>query len=85
MDCLGDTLLVPSPVIIGNNGNHTVVQTEHRHEDKAVQLEIYSEYGSCRCGELNQDLVHSKGHDRADRLHDNGGHAYRINHFDNSS
>ena len=34
-------------VVEADDWHHAVVQAEYRHEEKALQFEIHSEYGSC--------------------------------------
>ena len=65
-------------VVIGNDRHHTVIQTEHRHEDEALQLEIDAEDGGRRRGEGNEDLVESEVHHRADGHHDDRRNAHAV-------
>lgn len=83
-DRFHDALFTAGPVVVGYNGYHAVVQSEYRHEDKALKLEIYSEYGYGCLGKTNQDFIHPKGHDRADGLHDNRGNAYLVDNGNSS-
>ncbi len=83
-DRFHDALFTAGPVVVGHNGYHAVVQSEYRHEDKALKLEIYSEYGYGCLGKSNQDFIHPKGHDRADGLHDNRGNAYLVDNGNSS-
>ncbi len=41
---MSDPSFVPGAVIICYDRYHSIVQSENRHEDKALQFEIYSEY-----------------------------------------
>lgn len=68
-DRMQNTLPPARAVIVGNDRYHAVIETEDRHEEKALQLEIYAKHsGSCgREGE--QDFVHTEGHDRSDGHH----------------
>lgn len=92
-DCNKDTqpcrvhnpLLVSCSVVVGDDGDHSVVETEYWHEDKALQLEVHAKYSNRRGGEGNQDQVHSVSHHGCDGLHNNGRNAYFINNPDNSS
>ena len=34
-------------VVEADDRHHAVIQTEYRHEDEALQLEVYAEYGCC--------------------------------------
>ena len=72
LDSLNDTVFIPGTVVKCDNRDHPVIQSEDRHEDEALKLEVYAEYGGCGGREDQKDLVHSEGHDRADGLHDNG-------------
>ena len=47
--CTLDPVRLFSAIVIGNNGNHTVVESEYRHEHKALELEIHAKDGS-GCG-----------------------------------
>ena len=47
LDCFDHTLSVLRTVVECNDRSDTVIQTEDRHEEKALQFEIHSEYGSC--------------------------------------
>lgn len=44
----GHPILFAGAIIVGNDGNHAVVQAENRHEDDALQLEIDAEYSRGR-------------------------------------
>ena len=62
-------------VVIGDDGNNAVIQAEHGHKDKAVELEVDAEGcgGGLPGGVIgDEDLVHEEGHHRAD-----GHHHYR--------
>lgn len=77
-DGFHDTLFVTGAVIVSNNRNHTVVQTEYGHEDKALKLEIYAKNGYGCFREADKDFIQSKGHDGTDGLHYNGRNTHLI-------
>ena len=85
LDGGGDAVGPPGTVVIGHDGHHAVVQAEHGHEDEGLQLEIDTEHSGGRGSEGQQDLVHAKGHDRADRAHNDGGDAYAVNALDDAA
>ena len=85
LDGGGDAAGLAGAVVVGHDGHHAVVQTEHGHKDKGLELEIDTEHGGGRGGEGQQDLVHAKGHDRADRAHNDGGDAYAVNALDDAA
>ena len=74
--------LVSRTVIICKYRYKSVVETEYRHKEKALQLEVHAEYGSRRVREPDQDPVHHVRHQRADRHHQYGRHADLINAAD---
>ena len=47
LDRLDHTFSILRTVVECNDRSDTVIQTEDRHEEKALQFEIHSEYGSC--------------------------------------
>ena len=65
-------------VVVGDDGDHAVVQAEDRHEDEALELEVHAQHGDGRGGKHQQDLVEQEGHDRHDGLHDNGRDAHLV-------
>ena len=69
-------------VVEANDWHHAVVQTEYRHKDEALQLEVYAEYRRCRRGKANQNLIHAEGHHRADGCHADGRNPDGINALD---
>ena len=69
-DCVGNTFFMSGTVIVCDDRDHSIVHTEYRHEDKALQFEIYTIYGCGSRREHQQDLIHTKCGDRSDRLHD---------------
>lgn len=75
-------MLIPCPVVVGDDGDHSVVKAEYRHEDKALELEVHAEYRSCGGREHQKDLVHAECHDRTDGLHDDGRDPYLIDKED---
>ena len=78
LDGLHHAAAILSAVVIGHDRNHTVVQAEHRHKDKAVEFEVDAKGGSRRLlgGVVSdEDLVHAEGHHRADSHHHHGGQA----------
>ena len=46
-DCVGNTFFMSGTVIVCDDRDHSIIHTEYRHEDKALQFEIYTVYG---CG-----------------------------------
>ena len=68
-------------IVETDDGNHTVIQTEYRHEDEALQFEVYTEYRCCCGSKGDEDLIHTEGHDRTDGCHTDGRHANGINGF----
>ena len=67
------------PIIIGDDRNDSIIQSEHRHEHKTLQLEIHAKDRRSRSGKGNQDPVHAIDHHRADRLHDNRRNTDSVN------
>ena len=59
----GDAVGPAGPVVISHNGHHAVVQTEDRHEEKGLQLEVYPQHRCGGGGEGDQNLVHAEHHD----------------------
>ena len=78
-----DPFLVPGAEVIGHDGHESVVQPEHRHENKALKLEINTEYRGGGGGKSDQDAIHAVDHDGADGLHDDAGQAHEIDAPDN--
>lgn len=72
-DGLADAQPVLGAVVVGDDRNHGIVQTEDRHEDNAVDLEVDAEDGgSCRGLKVaDQDHIHTEGHDGSDADHNN--------------
>ena len=60
-----------SPVIVRKNRDQTIVQSENRHEEEALKLEIHAEHRCRGLGKTNQDQIHQVTHDRSDRHHQN--------------
>ena len=75
---LHDTFFVTGAVIVCNNRYHTVVQSEYGHEDKALKLEVYTEYGYGCFRKADKDFIQPKGHHRTDGLHYNGRNTHLI-------
>ena len=48
-DRFDHTFSVLCPVVEGDDRRDTIVQTEHRHEEETLKLEIYTEHSGC-CG-----------------------------------
>lgn len=69
------------PVVVGDNGHHAVVQSEDRHEDKALELEVGAKHSGGGGGEGDEDSVDPEDHHRANALHDNGGEADAVDVF----
>ena len=82
LERLVDAVFSPCAVVIGQNRNQSVVETEDRHEEEALQLEIDAEDCGRSCREYGQDHVHAVGHDGTDGHHEDGRHADKINLFD---
>ena len=80
-----DAGLAPGTVVVGKNRNETVVQSEDRHEEEALELEVHAEYSRCRRGEADQNQVHEICHDGADGHHEDGRHADVVNLADDGS
>ena len=57
------TLSLLGTVVVSNDRCDTIVQSEYRHEEEALKLKVYTEYGSCGRRKLDQDAVHRIGHD----------------------
>ena len=68
---LHHALALACAVIIGNDRNHTVVKSEDRHKDEALQLEINAEHVHRIHTESAEHEIHAERHHRADRLHQN--------------
>ncbi len=82
LNCPHNALRIACAVVVCHDWHHAVIQTEHRHENKALQLEIHAEYCCRRRGKGNQYFVHAEGHDRTNRRHTDGRDADGINLFD---
>ena len=65
-----DTIWLLRAVVIGNDRHHAVIEAEHRHEHKALELEVDTEHGDRRGGIRNEDHVHDKARQRRDAAHD---------------
>lgn len=63
-DRLMDTLRLLRAIVIGNDRHHAVIQTEHRHEHKALELEIDAEHRDCRGRKRDEDQVHDEARQR---------------------
>ena len=75
---LKDAVRAARAVVEGDDRHHAVVQTENRHENEALELEIDAEDGGCRFADLTEgeeNFVDAVGHERADGAHDGGGNA----------
>ena len=72
LDGLKDTVLVPRAVVVGDDGDHAVVDAEDGHEDEALELEIRAEDGGRSGCERHQDAVETEDHDGTDGRHDDG-------------
>ena len=59
-----DSLFLSGAVVVGQDGDQSVVETEDRHEEEALQLEVDAEDRCSSRGEGCQDHVHAVGHDR---------------------
>ena len=59
-------------IVVCDDRHHAVVQTEDRHEDKALELKVGSEHGDGGGGEGDQDQIHNIGRERGDARHQNG-------------
>lgn len=78
-------LFIPCTIVVAQNGEQPLVQTEDRHKHKRLQFEVQAKHRIGSGGERGQDPIEGHGHHRANRLHDNGGHAYNVNVFDDFS
>lgn len=67
---LFDPALMSGSEVEGQNRDQTVIQSENRHEEETLQLEIDSEDGGCCRGKGNQDQIHEIGHDGSDAHHE---------------
>ena len=54
---------------------------EDRHEEEALELEVYTEDCGRRLGECAQDLVHGISHDGTDGHHQDGRRSYEVDLF----
>ena len=76
--CFQQAVLLPRAVVIADDGDHAVVQTEDGHKHKAVELEVDAEGcgGGLPGGVIgDEDLVHEERHHRADGDHNDAGQA----------
>ena len=46
-DRLDHTISLLCTIVVSNDRRDTIVQTEYRHEEEALKLEVYTEYSSC--------------------------------------
>ena len=74
-----DSPFVSGTVIKSQDRNQPVVKTEYRHEEEALELEIYTEDSGCGGREGNQDQIHQVGHDGADAHHQDRRYADKVN------
>ena len=65
-----DALRLLRTVVIGDDWHHAVIQAEHRHEHKALELEVNAEHGDRRGRIRDEDHVHDKARQRRDAAHD---------------
>ena len=80
-DGLCNPFRLSGTVIVCHDGYHSVIQSKHRHKDKALQFKIYSKHCRGSRSKAHQNLVHAKGHHRTDGCHDNGRKANAVNIF----
>ena len=74
--CPQNPLRLSCAVVVGNDGNGRVVDTEQRHKEEALQLEVDAEHTGCRLRKALQNLVHAKIHHRANAVHHHRGNAH---------
>ena len=77
-----DTVASARAIVVSQHRDQAVVETEDRHEEKALEFEINAEDCRCRLGESTQDLVHRIGHDRSDRHHQDRRSRHKVDLFD---
>ena len=77
-----DSLFLLGAVVVGQDGDQSVVEAEDRHEEEALQLEVDAEDSCSSRGEGGQDHIHAVGHDGADGHHEDGRHADNVNTAD---
>ena len=82
---LDNSLGFPGTIVIGNNGNGGIVDAKQRHKEEALELEIDAEDAGGGFGKALQNLIHTKVHDRADAVHDDGRNTHSQNRLDNFS
>ena len=79
---LVDPVFAPRAVVVGEDGDQSVVKTEDRHEEEALEFEVNAEHCCRRCGESGEDHVHAVSHDGADGHHQNGRDAHGVDAAD---
>ena len=80
-----DPLWIACPIVEGHDRDHGGDQSEHGHEYETLQLEIDPEDRNRGRAERDEDRVHADGHDRADRLHDDGGKSHLVDFTDDAA
>ena len=65
-------------VVVGDDGDHAVVEADEGHDDEALHLEVDAEHSHRGAGESDEEAVHAESHDAAHRGHGNGGDAYLV-------
>ena len=86
-DCGIQAVFLSRSEIISHDGHQALIQTEHRHKHKGLQLKVNAEerHGGHRVlGEGEQDRVHSHYHHRTNGLHDDSREPNCINFLDNA-
>ena len=81
-DGLPDPQPVPGAIVVGDDGNHAIVQAEYRHEHKAHELDVDPQHGIGGVSEAQKNPVHKEIHDGYDGGHDDGGHTDGIDGLD---
>ena len=56
------TLAIACAVVVAHNRQRTLIESEYRHKDEGLQLEIHTEYVDRRLREGNQNAVHTGRH-----------------------
>ena len=79
---MDDPLFLSGTVVIGQHRDDAVIQSEHRHEEETLELEVYAEYRSCRGAERDQNPVHQVGHDGTDGHHQDGRYPHGVDAAD---
>ena len=78
-DCLHDTLFVFRSVVVRDNRNDAVIQTENRHKDKAVQFKVHAVHRDRRRRKRAENEVQKIRRNRRDRIEQDRRHADFIN------